>query len=490
MIKEFWQSLGNAAKAGLVAGTILIAGTTIALAFWLLHTDYEVLFSGLAPQDTAAMTAELDRMKQPYKLGADGNTILVDKSALHQTRLKLMSRDIPLHGAVGFELFNNNDFGMTEFAQKVNFQRALQGELTRTILSLSEVESVRVHIAFPEEGLFKRELAKAKASISLALKRGQSLRPEQVTGIQRLVSAALPGVATQDVTIVNQQGVALTRAPQSDSQQDAPAQLELKKEIEQHLSRKVTQVLDRAFGAGRTLASVDVTLDMDQVRVTTEEVTGPPAKAGEARTGFIVRERETVKDEAAPLSAREGVAGGSTHRETDYQVGRRVEQVVSQPGSIQQLQVVAVVKAPLDVHQVEQLKALIGAAVGAQRDRGDAVVVQSMDGLGNASVRSDELDVAAGPNPTENRQTPAQGRSPQLQASPQADTLQRALFALIALVALATIIGKVWQRNTRQSGRLYDGGLSAAQREAALHQVRNWLAEEKPPQGTTPEHGR
>lgn len=474
MIKDSWQSLGRPAKAGLAAGVALIAAATLAAGVWLLRTDYQVLFADLSPQDAAAMTTELDRMKQPYRLGPDGNSILVENSALHQTRLKLMSRDIPLHGAVGFELFNNNDFGMTEFAQKVNFQRALQGELTRTILSISEVETVRVHLAFPEEGLFKREQSKAKASITLALKHGQSLRPEQVTGIQRLVSAAVPGVATQDVTIVNQQGVALTRGPVADLAQDTPLQLELKKDIEQHLSRKVSQVLDRAFGAGKALASVDVTLNMDQVRVTTEDVTGPPAKAGEARAGIIVRERETVKEDATPAGGRElATAPGSSHRETDYQVGRRVEQVVSQPGSIQQIQVVAVIKSPLDTRQAEQLQALIGAAVGAQRDRGDTVVVQSLDTLG-VSSRPDSIPPDTGRAPPA-----AEGSAPAVNnamaprpASPSLD-IGVALAIALGLALLASF--GLWQlRSQRRAPTAVP--MSPEQRQAALAQVQAWVA--------------
>ncbi len=275
MLKAFWQGLGMVARVTLVAGVVLIVGVTLALAVWVLRTDYDVLFGSLSAQDASAMTAELDRMKVPYQLGDDGTTILVEKKDLHATRLKLMSKDIPLHGAVGFELFNNTDFGMTEFAQKVNYQRALQGEITRTIMSLAEVETVRVHLAFPEEGLFKRDQGKAKAAITLALKHGQTLRAEQVKGIQRLVSASVAGVNPQDVTIVDQNGIALTRATAVEGLAEVGPQLELKRDIEQHLASKAAQVLDRTFGVGRTLTSVDVTLDMNQVRTTTEDVTGP-----------------------------------------------------------------------------------------------------------------------------------------------------------------------------------------------------------------------
>src|SRR6185312_10375750 len=137
----------------------------------------------------------------------------------------------------------------------------------RTILSLAAVEAVRVHLALPEEGLFKRAGEKAKASITLTTKAGHALAPDQVAGIQRLVAAAVTGVAAQDVTIVDQRGVALTRAAQPDGAGEPNAQrLDLKRETEDYLARKVDAVLERRFGAGQAMASVDVTLDMDQVR--------------------------------------------------------------------------------------------------------------------------------------------------------------------------------------------------------------------------------
>src|SRR4051794_23533774 len=169
-VQKFWNELGGTARTGVLCGATLIVGLAAAAAFWLWRADYQVLFADLKPQDTAAMAAELERMKVPYKIASDGNTLLVDASAVHATRLKLMGKDIPLHGAAGFELFNNADFGMTEFAQKINYQRALQGEITRTILSLAEVRDARVHLALAEEGLFKRASSKAKAAITLSLR--------------------------------------------------------------------------------------------------------------------------------------------------------------------------------------------------------------------------------------------------------------------------------------------------------------------------------
>jgi flagellar M-ring protein FliF len=477
---EFWKRLGKGARAALLAGAVFIVLTTALIAWMLLRTEEEVLFSNLAPQDTAVMVEELDRMKLPYRLGPDGNSILVDSASVHQTRLKLMGKELPLHGAVGFELFNNADFGMTEFAQKINYQRALQGEITRTIVSLAEVETARVHIAFAEEGLFKRDQARAKASITLGLKHGQALRAEQVTGIQRLVAAAVPGIAAQDVTIVNQQGVALTRndggaAVHEESGAEVSQRMELKREIEQHLVRKASVVLDKAFGPGNALASVDVTLDMNHVRVTTEDVKSEPAKGEETPAGVMVRLRETTRDDAPQGVAREG--SGSTHREVDYQVGRRVEQLVQTPGSIQKVQVLAVLHTALDAQQLERVKTLLAAAVGAVPERGDTVVVQTLDALGASSGHTETGNLRAA---TEREVTgapampqPMAQSQVQLQFQPQFQSL--AVFVALLLVAVLLLAIGLWWRQRKVA--VTPSSLSTREREAALAQLQAWMRE-------------
>ena len=462
MFKEFWSTLGRSARAGLLSGCVLIVVATVAAAWWIWRPDYQVLFSDLKPQDTAMMVAELDRMKVPYKMASDGNTILVDGSAVHATRLKLMGKDIPLHGAAGFELFNNADFGMTEFAQKINYQRALQGELTRTILSLSEVQDVRVHLALPEEGLFKRASSKAKAAITLSLKAGQSLRAEQINGIQRLVSAAVPGIAARDVTIVDRQGIALTRPAAAEGEQEAVSSaLDLKRDTERLLARKATEVLERAFGAGQALASVDVSLNMDQVRVTTEDVLGSPTRAGQSMAGVMVKERETTRDVGAPLNNRgEGSDRvGNTQREIEYQVGRRVEQVATQPGAIRQLHVAAVINQPIDDKQLEQMRALVAAAVGAVPERGDSVVVQSLRAFQPAA-----LHPALAPRPVTNAPGPVAGTA--------ASSFDPARASAIALLLIAAVAAGGWLlRRARKAPRR----LTHAQRQLLLEQLRQRL---------------
>lgn len=385
--------MSSRTKTGIVAGAILIIGLTVALAFWIYRADYQVLFADIPARDAASMTAELDRMKVPYQLADDGNTILVPKDLVYKTRLKLMGTDIPLHGAVGFEVFNNADFGMTEFVQKVNYQRAIQGELTRTILSIEDIQAARVHLAIPEQGLFKKAATKPKASVTVTMKAGRVLAPEQIAGIQRLVAASVPDIASADVTIVDQHGVALTRVASSEPGIDsANTQLDSKRSTEDYLLRKVTQVLDRTFGPGQAIASVDVVLNLDQSRVTTEEVL--PAKGGAqdaSPTGVVVRERQTIRDSGAGaaqvsnVSTRSTQAGSLTAIESDYQVGRRVEQVVTAAGSLRRMTVAVVVKQPLSDAQMAQLREVISLAVGFNSQRGDAVVVQSLSKFVNAT---------------------------------------------------------------------------------------------------------
>ncbi len=483
-MNEFWQGLSRSARTGLVMCVALIAIATGVATWWFIHTDYQVLFSDLRPDDAAVMTSELEKLKVPYRLDEASGAILVDRAQVHATRIKLMGKDMPLHGAVGFELFNNTDFGMTEFAQKINYQRAMQGELTRTILSLSEVRDVRVHLALPEQGLFKQITAKPKAALTLTMREGQSLRPEQVSGIQRLVAAATPGMTPQDVTVLDKKGVALSRSTEDASDSgtggNGTGRLQLKKETEDQLVRKAAAVLEQTFGPGQALASVDVVLNMDQVRTTTEDIIPAPSRSTDSK-GVMVKERESVRDGNSTStldSARSasGVTGGSsTQRDVDYQVGRRVEQVVSPGGAVRRIQVVAVVRQSLELQQEEQLKRLLAAAVGANPERGDTVVVQSMrtlagpGGAEHGSVDSSAVasapDVAAAPAGSVARST-----------APDQVMMLIAALAALALFGLVVTLGV--RRRRGEVNESLARPMDEAERRAALQQVQDWMSAE------------
>jgi flagellar M-ring protein FliF len=484
LLNSFWNDLSRSARIGLIGGLTVIVLMTVAAFFWVFRIDYQVLFANMSMQDTAVMVGELDRLKIPYKLGEGGTSILVDKEAVLPTRLKLMGKEIPLHGAVGFELFNNTDFGMTEFAQKINYQRALQGELTRTIQSMSEVKEVRVHIAIPEQSLFKQANNRTKAAINLSLKPGEVLRKDQIGGIQRLVAAAVPGMAIQDVTIVDEHGVALTRtAPAEGGADGGASRLDLKKETESYLAQKVSRVLDSSFGPGQAIASVDVSLNMDQVKSTQESVLAAPAENGQAQTGVIVRERENVRDAAGgdnkfmeTPGALGGARAGSSQRETEYQVGKRVEQIVAQPGSIQHVQVLAVVRKPLDGIQIEQIRKLIAAAAGASDSRGDIVEVQSLDTLGSSGTSVAPIatgkptepgtsDVTASAQQAKGKNASGAGLREQL-----APGVIVPILLLLVVVAVGGLLLKMAYRPGTAQSRLSD-----AERRQALEKLKRWL---------------
>jgi flagellar M-ring protein FliF len=485
---DFWAGLPARSKLGLAAGAAAIVASVAAAGYWAMSSPYRALFTDLAEPDAATLVAELDRMKVPYRLAAGGRHIEVPGEIVHRTRLQLVSKDLPLHGAVGFEIFNNTDFGMTEFNQRVNYQRALQGELTRTILSIDPVQAARVHLVLPESSLFKREQTRPKASVTLGLRAGRVLERAHVLGIQRLVSAAVPGVEVADVTVLDQTGSTLSRRDDG-SEAAAGWQLETKHAIEDYLARKAALVLDRAYGAGQGLVSVDVALHFDQVKTTTEEMLGARGSQ-KGQAGILVRERQTVRDTPAkPGAADEAVAAvpAVTQSDTEYQAGRRVEQIVAAPGSVRRMNVAVVLPKGVSAERLQKVRTLVAAAVGLDAARGDSMAVHSLDQLSDGAIGLAAPvpgDIEALPPTAAGLPQPPQAEPgrPQLEGLQGMLALQGAwqwlLPALLAVLALAG--WAAWERRARrqaarQARTAVPALLPPAQRQAALDSVQRWL---------------
>lgn len=473
----FWTSLGRRARLGLAIGALAAVLLTLAIARWTLAKDYDVLFSGLSPQDAAAMTAELDRMKQPYDLADDGSKILVSRETVHKTRLHLVGKNLPAHGGVGFEIFNNTDYGMTEFTQKVNYQRALQGELTRTILALDEVQSARVHLVLPEAGLFKRAEHQAKASVTLALKAGRTLDKDQILGIQRLVAASVPEIDPKHVTVLGSTGVTLSASPSSQTADSADWKLETKRQIEDHLARKLTALVSRAVGAGRAAVSVDVLLDYDNVKTTAEEVLAARGDPSERPSGVLVRERQTLRS-SKPSSGGEGAAKESevTSVDSEFQTGRRVQQIISTPGTVKRITVGVVLPPGVEPAQIDKLRELVTVAVGLDTTRGDGVAIHALS-LDTPEAGRD----AAGVPPTTAPGDPRM--SAQLSSPAQRGGVTTSLALLLAAAAAAALalVGalalRTWRRDARLRRQAQPPALDEAQRQQLLIDLRGWLAE-------------
>jgi flagellar M-ring protein FliF len=444
-------------------GLLAIVVAVSLLGWWAFRTPSGVLFSDLSEQDTAVVAQELDKLKVPYEIGTGDRSVLVPQSTVHKTRMALMAHDLPLHGAVGFELFNNADFGVSDFVQKVNYQRALQGELTRTILSIEEVESARVHLAIPDQELFRKDSEHAKASVTVVTKRGQSLSAAQVLGIQRLVSASVPDIHTEDVTVLDQRGVALSRPAGDEAALAPPGAMDARADLEAALAQKATEVLDRAFGSHSSLVTVAAVMNRQQVKVTTEEVLPAIGRAKNLPpAGVIVREHTVSRD-----ASGDGKGSGENTEDVDYQTGKRVEQVVSPAGAVARLNVAVVLQRPLDEVQLKHARELVTAAVGLQSERGDELAIYSASKEQVAAQDAPAVAVVSAPD----KPVPARSLDP---------VRSLAILALAAAVACAAAIAWAVGRRSRANSRLpaQDASpalLSDAQREAVLRSVQGWL---------------
>ncbi|WP_457323203.1 flagellar basal-body MS-ring/collar protein FliF [Roseateles sp. P5_E11] len=470
MLGGFFAGWSARKKLGFGLGLAAILAIVLAFAWWAQRAPKAVLFSDLAERDAAVLTAELDKLKQPYSLSEDGRAILVAADSVHRTRLAVMGKQLPLHGAVGFELFNNADFGVSDFVQKVNYQRALQGELTRTILAIDQVQDARIHLALPDQTLFRKDGPKAKASVSVSLKGGQALRADQVVGIQRLIAASVPEIKPDDVTVLDQHGVVLSKAGGEDTTQ-AAGQLDARQGLEAHLSRKAARLLDQMFQPGEAMVAVDVVLNHEQSRVTTEEVLGAPqGERGGHLAGVITRERTVVKEPAGDANANGGASTQVQTQETDYQPGKRVAQTVSQGGQISHLNVAVVVRRNLGEAEIARVRQLVATAVGLQPSRGDVVAVHSMAELGAAA----SVPVAAA---SQVAVTTPQPLTPRARSSEPVAERAAAPVAVVLTVMLAltlVVVGVLWW--TRRAPKAAVGpSLSEREREAMLAKLKQWL---------------
>lgn len=468
---NYWGALSSRQRIGLSAGVALIIAVTIGVAVWLLRDPYVSLASGLSSERLNELTQELDLAKLDYRIGTGTDSVSVQQSQLGKARAAISGGQFGVPANVGLELFKETDFSSTDFAQRINYQRALQGELARTIQSITGVRRARVHVILADPGLFKRNSAKASAAVSIALQPGELLTPAQVRGIQRLVAASVPEIKIDDVVVLDESGASLTRAVNEGEGELSSAQLDLKRQADQYLESKLQRLLRDLVPEGTVSLSVDAVLDERQLRVTTEEpiATRGPATAARA-TGVLVKERQSQRGGASDYAQAAGDVpdNDSTDWEFEYSVGRRVEQILSAPGSIKRLSVaVALRGAPAELSSTE-VEQLVANAVGIDRSRGDSVKVSLLPG----SPGREPADVAAAPevelaDHSAARHLPVEaGRPPAMQGITTA-------LALAVAVLLAVLL---WGARLLARSRVAPAGADEDV-EAMTAKVRQWLNE-------------
>jgi len=303
------QKLRTLPKPVLMGGVAALVALIVAVALWSRQPDYRVLYSNLEERDGGAIVAALNQMNIPYKFADNGGALMVPADRVHEVRLQLASQGLPRGGSVGFELLDNARFGSSQFAEQVNYQRALEGELARSIEAVHSVQHARVHLAIPRQTLFVRERQAPTASVVLNLYPGRGLSDPQVSAIAWLVSSSVPELTAENVSIVDQNGRLLS-APGGQGGRGMDAeQLRYVRELEQRTVERILSLLNPLVGAGNVHAQATAEVDFSQ-REQTSEVYGPNQEPGKA----AVRSKQTSDSSQRGITPPEGVPGALTNQ--------------------------------------------------------------------------------------------------------------------------------------------------------------------------------
>ncbi|SMP13801.1 flagellar M-ring protein FliF [Desulfurobacterium pacificum] len=370
--------------------------------------DYAVLYTHLNPDDAGAILSVLQQEKIPYKVVGDGSIILVPKDKVYEVRLKLAAKGLPHGKVVGFEIFDEPKLGITQFQEHVEYLRALEGELERTIKQIDAVKNVRVNIALPKDSIFVREEQEPKASVLVQLWDGMDLTPEQVKAIVFLVSHAVPGLKPENVTVVDNRGRVLSDILQEEKDNlGTSKELEIKQKLEREIQRKVQSMLSQVLGGGRVVVRASVEVETGKVE-TQKEIYDPDKTA-------VVSQRKIQEKETGIEKKQQGVPGTSTNvppvvnlnggnqvttKEkkdvtTNYDVSKTIEKSVTPVFKIKRITVAVLVDGkyqkekdkngneiikfvPRSPEEIKTYEDIVKSAIGYDPKRGDRVTVASV----------------------------------------------------------------------------------------------------------------
>ena len=434
----FLQQLRANPRLPLMIGASFAGAAIAAMWMWSRQPDYSVLYSNLSDRDGGAIIASLQQMNIPYKFAGGGGALLVEANKVPEARLKLAAQGLPKGGTVGFELMDNQKFGTSQFAEQINYQRALEGELARSINSISAVESARVHLALPKPSLFVRDQKKPSASVVLSLHRGRSIDEGQISAIVHLISSSVPELSAKSITVVDQGGNLLSAANTGTRGLDV-SQLKYAQEIEQGYIRRIEAILQPIMGATNVHAQVAAEIDFSVVE-NTDEKYRPNQEAGSA----AIRSQQSSESSQPGLSPAGGVPGalsnqpplnpvapittapadqakpgaqapvtpasaalpavasGAARKDstTNYELDRSIRHVQQGAGGVKRLSVAVVVNfrgvvdgkgkrtaQALSATELEQVNNLVKEAMGFSVERGDSLNVV------NSAFASDTIEV-------------------------------------------------------------------------------------------------
>lgn len=408
--------------------TAVIGGSILFFSF-IQRETYQTLFSGLSTEDASSVVGRLKEMKVPYKLGMGGTAVYVPKEKVYDTRLMLASSNaLPGGSGIGFELFDRTNYGMTEFMQNVNYKRAIQGELSRTINQMPEVKASRVHLAIPEKSLFTDRAQEVTASVFLKLRPGRSLSKEQISGIVQLVSGSIEGLKPERVNVIDSSGAILYQHGASGSPLAiSNQQFEFQRTVEQRIEGSIQSMLDKFLGSGKSIVRATVDLNLRKVEQVEEEYL-PDKKV-------ITGERKSKEKSVNKSPKASGVTGVASNvpgpqrnvrpegadklneaekeeAQISYEVSKNVRKIVEPFGDIKRLSLAIVVDgryekiksgkkeelkySPRPQKEVNDIKSLVARAVGYDEARGDRIEVLNMpfelEGIGEEKELLDRAE--------------------------------------------------------------------------------------------------
>ena len=410
----------------------LILGTAAGFAFlmsWSGGVELRALYTNLDPQDAGAIVARLKEQKIPYRIDADGRTILVPAESLHEVRMQMASEGLPQGSGVGFEVFDNTKLGMSEFAQNVNYQRALQGELARTIARISEVESCRVHLVMPEKTLFVSNEQPASASVAVKLKAGRRLSQEQINGIVHVVSSSVPRLSPDQVTVVDSSGKLLAGSRDKAATGGLSTdQLEYQGQVERNLETRVKSMLEQALGEGKAIVRLACALDFqrhekteehflpDNHVIRSEQSLSETSRNADAQPQGVPGVRSNTPGPDLMQNQASGAGASSfdkKDRTVNYEIGKITSRILEPVGRITRVSAAVMVDGtyktttgndgavtrefvPRGAEEIQKIEALVKRAVNFDAERGDTIEVVNIPFETSEWAKADEAKGPAG----------------------------------------------------------------------------------------------
>ncbi len=404
-LRRLFTGLSLFQRISILAVAALVVAGTMAFVHYRHEEDFHPLYTGMAPEDASTVVQKLKESAVEYRLEENGGTVLVPSAKLAESRLALAAAGLPKSGRIGFELFDKNNFGATEFVEHINYQRALEGELERSIMSLAEVETARIHLTLPKDSVFLEQQEPAKASVMVKLKAGAQISPQNVTAVTNLVASAVEGLSPEAVSLVDMDGNLLSkprRTAAADGSQITAESLEVRQQIEKTLVTKISATLEPLLGANRFRAGASV--DCDLTSGEQSEETLDPAKsvmlssqkteegAEHPVAGGVPGTASNLPNPPAPNKTTSGVARRTEN--ITYQASRTVRTTKIPQGLVKRMSLAVLVDqsvqwegdgaarkkvmVPPTPETLKTIRDLVAGVTGFDEQRGDQLIVESL----------------------------------------------------------------------------------------------------------------